>query len=178
MASTTKTLSKANLTITFAVSCSENNGITVELDDELNDGASCFLFGDKAYFRIYTIPLGLKYDIYITALSSQGAVHKVNTAILQTGLEQDIEFIEEVNATTEKPIKDLISCNWYGRNLGVMTKADDGGVKVAAIGSKPRIGIANVRYTSQYDSWYLTISNAPEDTFPVIVYIVEREDQS
>ena len=45
---------ESSVSIEFRVSCEDEGALlSVELDDDLNEGRTCFLYGEKVYFRVY-----------------------------------------------------------------------------------------------------------------------------
>ncbi|MEA3479749.1 MAG: hypothetical protein U9R60_16320, partial [Bacteroidota bacterium] len=64
----------ASVTIDFEAVCvGAENYLSAELDSDLNEGRSCFHYGEPAYFRVYRYP----EDMVITLESSDGAITKV-----------------------------------------------------------------------------------------------------
>jgi hypothetical protein len=165
MASVNKTVVKTNTTITFAISCNANDSIQVELDTDLNGDKSCFLYGDTAWFRIFTSPLDMQFTIDVTAGSICEGSPELNTL---TDQEETLEFVEEIEANTARPILNLLEARWLGNNLGTITKSGVSSLKAAVKG----LGVMKVKYESQYHLRGLTLQDqSPETEFPVIVLI-------
>jgi hypothetical protein len=179
MASTNKTTAKANLTISFATRCDVSDSINVELDADLNEDKSCFLYGDTAYFRVYTNPLDMEYDMYISDPSASLFVywppgHSL-TVLPTEDKEETLEFVEEETASLEKPTEALDSTLWYGNNLGVLILSGNQEVRVSNKVNDMYFGTCKITYKAPYKVYGLILYTKAETEWPVIVYIKQKE---
>jgi hypothetical protein len=176
-----KTAAKANLSITFASDCEPGNEITIELDGKLNDDKSCFLFGQTAYFRVYTKPLLLEYDTFCSDSTASIFYQSYETADNdQTRQTQQIEFLEEQTGTLDKPASSLVSQKWFGNDLGTITLVSPKSILAPTKVSGMYFGVAELKYIAPYRVYGLIVyaktelQLSEEKNFPVIVYLKEK----
>jgi hypothetical protein len=176
-----KTAAKANLSITFASDCEPGNEITIELDADLNDDKSCFLFGQTAYFRVYTKPLDLVFDIYCSdPLASIFYKENVTESNDQTKQVQQIEFIEEQQGTLDKPASSLTSYKWFGNDLGTIELKSPKAILAQNKVNDMYFGVAELKYIAPYRVYGLIVYTktsaqlSDDKNFPVIVYLKEK----
>ena len=157
----------SSLTITFKSVTTGKGDITIELDDEKNNGKTEFSYTDTAYFRVYADP-GMNISVYATdgSISNEGG--GVSTE------KEFKEFIDSRTATTNKPISAIVSNRWYGNNLGSITKT---GIREVSCTEEPdaasgRIGICEVEYTSHFSRYGLTIGQRDDKEYKVLVIVV------
>jgi hypothetical protein len=153
---------ESSVVIEFKTSCEAEDGLlSVELDDELNGGRSCFLYGEKVYFRVYH-----SANLTITVESSNGSVFLESTGATDTE-EENISFANTNEASAAKTILTLGSYSWFGRSLGTLLHV--GGSAVRA--GKSGVAIAAVIYTTQYDVYSITLSDQGIESYPVLVLV-------
>jgi hypothetical protein len=93
--------------------------ISIELDDEMNGGRTCFLPGEEFYIKVYS---PISYDIYTTGGSVRERL---------TGIAEDVPDPNDPNAdeweyvnfsgwegSASKPIYDMIDEEWCFHELG------------------------------------------------------------
>ena len=192
---------KANstLTVTFMTNCeSQNANINVELDSVANAETDCFQYGQHAFFKMYTNPIDMHVELFVTAGNlmltgshSSLSGNNVNVGILPANLIDEpvpfdtdeepyeiTQFVDEAIVGSDKPIRDipLAEYRWFGNDWGAITRHSDS----QFICSDPSIetehvAISGVRYTTQFRRAGLTLEapTNPPDEFPVIVYIIE-----
>jgi hypothetical protein len=178
-----KTAAKANLSITFASDCEPGNEIVIELDADLNDDKSCFLFGQTAYFRVYSKPLNLEFDTFCSD-STASIFFKENVTAQndETEQTQQIEFIEEQTGTLDKPASSLLSQKWFGNDLGTIALVSPKSILAPNKVSDMYFGVAELKYIAPYRVYGLIVYTKTElqlsedKNFPVIVYLKEKTE--
>ncbi len=162
----------ASIAITFTAVGEGSNQIIIELDEKRNKGKARFVYGDKAYFRIYT-PQGVKYSIH----STDGKISKV--ASFSSTEEELAQFIQDRDVNLQKPIGSIISTKWFGNSLddtkhgGKIVKKDTFTIECPTQPnpSTGAIGIVDVKYSSHYDLYYITLTKKDEPEYPVLVVV-------
>ncbi len=159
----------ASLSITFTAS-SETGDIVIELDDDRNNGKSEFLYGEKAYFKVFYDP---SLVLYVT--SSDGTITSEGNG--QEIVEDDYEFISDSEQTVSKPIMSIVDYTWLGNSLGTISKT---GLYTFECSDTPdpsnNIGVARVRYASQFARYAVTVGSKPYDTYNVVVSCVGKNE--
>ena len=158
-------IAKASIVLTFAASCAEEEGhyITAEMDDEKNQGKTCFLYGEKIYFRVITIPK----DMNIRLESSDGSVSNEGTGYFE--YEEDVQFANTNEANTQYPIDSIISSEWLGNSLGSISVIGDNTIRTTESG----VAILRLRYGVTYRSYAATVGPRDYPEYSILVYIEE-----
>ena len=156
----------ASLTITFKSFISEED-ILIELDEEKNNGKTEFLYGEKAYFKVYAP------DINYQIVSSDGTI--TSEGIGQETVEETLEFVEGREQTTSKPIVAINSYSWLGNSLGNISKKDIKTIQAEkepdAIGPNG-IGLLRLQYSTQFIRYSITVPQKQEAEYEVLVVVV------
>lgn len=165
---------KGSVSVTFSYRC--NASIAVELDADLNDDKSCFLYGETVYFRMYSIPSRIPVDIY----TSMGNAVLNNNFLSENVEDQEAAFTDEKSFTVTKPIiTGPSNVRWFGNDWGPLVKVDQGTMRASAATDEKILAqhVANCMYdyTTEYRSGYLNGVYSSEDKVNVTVYIIERE---
>jgi len=156
-------IAKASIVLTFAASCvAEDHFINVEMDDEKNQGKTCFLYGEKIYFRVFTNPK----DMNIRLESSDGSISNEGTSYFE--YEEDVQFPNVNEANTQYPIDSIISQDWLGNSLGSISISN-----TTIRTSETGVAILRLRYGVLYRSYAVTVGPKDYDEYPVLVYIEE-----
>lgn len=159
----------ASLTITFTASA-DTGDIVIELDDDMNNGRSEFLYGEKAYFKVFYDP---SLVLYVT--SSDGVITAEGMG--QDSVEDDYEFTDGTEQSVSKPIMSIIDYTWFGNNLGTIRKT---GLYTFECADTPdpatKVGIARVQYASQFARYAITVGTKPYDTYSVMVSCVGKNE--
>ncbi|KJR41316.1 hypothetical protein MCHI_002785 [Candidatus Magnetoovum chiemensis] len=171
---------KNSITLSFSTICAtdtgltdeENKDITVEPDEDRNEGKTCFAFGEKYYFDVFTIPP----DMAITLSTTDGAVKyegeftkQVTEQVVFTTLAADEENSSN-NADTAKYIQSLDSVTFYGADLGALTKIGSKTVKCANFGHS----VAEITYTTTYRLYSVTCPPRDTSPYPIDVLVMEE----
>ena len=158
----------ASLTITFkSITDSKSGNVSIELDDEKNNGKTEFMYGEKAYFRVFADP-----GMSVSVLSTDGAISNEGAGVsTETELK---EFVEKDTAETSKAIEGIVSHRWLGQDLGNITKS---GIKEIKSSQKPdiangKIGMAEIKYTAHYKRYALSVGQKNEAEYSVLVVVV------
>lgn len=157
---------KANqsVTITFSKAVAgggdQEGNLVVELDEEKNAGKSQFLYGEKAYFKVYKYPASM----VLTLTSTDGAISSEGSGTSPE--EENIAFSNTNEASSSKPVKSIDSSMWFGASLGSVS-AD--GSKITA--SQSGIGVLNLKYKSDFLRYAIVVPVKDYDEYPVIVFI-------
>lgn len=155
-----------SITIQFGV-IGDAGKVAIELDEDMNQGKTQFAYGSKAYFQVYADP-GLTVDIIKTdgTLTSEG----VGTRLF----DEQVQFIDAQTAELGKPIRSIESYQWYGQNLGTITKTGIYQIKCAQAPniSLGKIGIANVSYKADFTRYAISVPNKGVPEYPVLIVAV------
>jgi hypothetical protein len=103
----------ASLSVVFSNSCeaaASGCEVSLELDEELNGGASSFEVGDHIYYRVYPS------DVYSCFVSNGGTVSVICENKIAT-MTEEITFDGEVEASLSKPLSGNFSYTWLGDAL-------------------------------------------------------------
>ena len=144
------------------------DSLRAELDNERNNGKTSFQPGDQVYFRVYKGEGISSYTVKKTA----GGVSKIESDETET-VKETLQFINESIASVSKPVKTppAISVDWYGTDLGTLSKAGDSAVKASG-GGDGKIGICEAEYTTEYDVWLLTPPSGMPSEYAILIVIV------
>lgn len=153
-------------------------GITVELDDKLNAGRSCFEPGETFWVRVYS---PVDYTLYLTG----GNAFLDNTAVVVTipdpdnneGEEWEYINFSDWTGSTSKPIYGLIEKHWCFHELGeVQWKQSYNSLYVNVPDGSTDLGygVLRMKYQSEYDLWKITAPTAGHD-IKLIAYATDSE---
>ena len=134
--------------------------LVVELDAEKNEDKSQFLYGEKAYFRIYTYP----GNMGITITESDGNVTSEGSG--KSEEEEDIVFTDANEGSCSKPVSSIISSKWLGNSLGSVSAE---GTKITV--SSKGVAVLKLKYKASFRRYALSLSAKSEDSYTVIVYV-------
>lgn len=157
-------------TISF-VTQETDSSIKIALDNERNLDSqggvkSSFLFGDTAYFRVYSdTPDG------VFAVSTDGTVTSMG-AFTEDVTDEIVTFITKNTTEPDKPVSSISSYTWLGKSLGAVTLDGAYSLRCADVPkpSEGQIASAAVSYRSVYRLFGLTLSKKNRDVYPVTVY--------
>ena len=125
---------------------SEDEGlITIELDATRNGDKTTFTQGDAVYIRVF-------HDRDYTGLISAGSAELIAIDEIFEAEPEYLDFVREEEPETARYIDSIISFEWYGNDLGTVTKSDANKVKASGSGENT-IGTGYLRYTSKCDVW-------------------------
>ncbi len=163
-------VTKSSITVTFKALCvaEPGHGITAELDAERNEGKSCFTYGEKVYFRVYTYP----QDMRITLTPSDGSINAEGSST-ETIEDEILTFADTKEASTHRYIKAITSYDWFGTSLGQITCI--GGSTIVA--AKEGCAVLQLTYTSFYRVYSITVPPRDYETYLVLILIKEVEEE-
>ena len=153
---------ESSITVEFKTQCEvDGEFLTVELDSDLNGDRSCFLYGEKVYFRVYYSPA-----LTITIESSDGSIFL--ESLNSSGEEsENVSFADTNEANVSKLIKAITSYSWFGRSLGSILKTGITSIRASNKG----VAIVAIEYTTQYDVYSIMLSDKGIETYPVLVLV-------
>lgn len=152
----------SSVTVEFKTQCDvAGELLSVELDAELNMDRTCFLYGEKVYFRVYHSPA-----LTITVTPSDGSVFLENVGS-SSSEEENISFVDTNEASVNKAINVLSSYSWFGRSLGSIVKTGWTSIRSALSG----VAIAAVAYTTSYDVYSIMLLDKGVESYPVLVLV-------
>jgi hypothetical protein len=165
-------MANQTITITFVSETGDGGGgagneiIQVELDSERNNGKTRFLFGEKAYFKIYKYPSTMR----LTLDSTDGTIFDEGSGTSDE--EELITFSNSNEGSADKPIKSVTSSNWIGRSLGSISAA---GRTVTA--SQKGIGVLDFKYKADFIRKSISVPvKDGYDEYPVVVLVSGGEE--
>lgn len=157
----------SSLTITFSKTGAGIENIVIEPDEEKNDGKSSFLYGEKAYFKVFADP-----DLELILKSTDGTLTDEGQG--QEQVEEEITFLERAEQNTRKPCLSLTSYDWLGNSLASITKTGLFLIK-CELTPEPAgdngIGLARLKYNTQFKRYGIKVLEKPYDEYSVIVNI-------
>lgn len=189
--------SSSSITINFQTSCQgEGSLLIIEADDEMNQGRSCFLYGEKYYFKVYMFPVNMVLDL----IASDGTITpegQGTDTIPITGISgvtdqspEYVSFTNEREGSTSKPITDASgqadlfrsNCYWLSQSglvsaivNGVSTQipAPDPTVSAGNMLAipDPVIGVYRVQYPSFFKRYAISLPSRPYAEYPVTIYV-------
>ncbi len=190
--------SSSSITINFQTSC-QNAGdiLVIESDEEMNQGKTCFLYGEKYYFKIYPFPVNMVLDIIpsdgIIAPEGSGVDTIPITGIsgIQDQSPEYVNFTNSDNGKTSKPVTDTdgqsdlfrSNCYWLTQsgNVAAMVNGSETHIvapePVISAGDtltvpQPIIAVYRVQYPSYFKRFSLTLSNRPYNEYPIVIYVM------
>lgn len=160
----------AAITVSFGQTDEEvdaSKGITLELNDVLNDGKTSFDFGEKVHIRCFTQPGAMALNNAEATYGTPGGPTGEDTLAVE---DEVISFIDTDTANTAKPVDSGFSYSWMGNAMGIVTVQADGTLKAAQSGT----GVLKVSYTTRFRKITLVAPQpSGEDSYQVIVSIKE-----
>lgn len=159
-------MAKQTITITFIVAPPIEDAIYVELDAEMNFDKTQFVYGEKAYFKVYTIPSDLAIILIPTdgSISAEGSGTETIEDELLTFTET--EEGENNQTSVSKPVVSIISSSWLGNSLGALSAA---GFEITA--TQLGVGVCKITYSTSFRRYALSLSAKDEDSYIVVVLI-------
>ncbi len=157
----------ATITITFTATA-ETGDVVIELDNEMNKGKTQFLYGEKAYFKVFYDP-----SLVLSVTASDGTITEEGYG--QEQIEETFNFVDTNEVKVRKPILSLVETTWFGQSLGSLQK--DGLFKLVASeqpNPENKVAIAKVKYVTQFKRYAIRVSNKPYDEYPVLVSVVGK----
>lgn len=154
-------MAEQSISISFVTSeVAAGEALVVELDAEKNEDKTQFLYGEKAYFRVYTYP----GDMDLTITESDGTITLEGSG--ESEEEEDIAFANVSEGSCSKPVKSITSSKWLGNSLGSVSAE---GTKITT--SKEGVAVLKLKYKADFRRYALSLSTKEEDSYTVIVYI-------
>jgi hypothetical protein len=160
------TRAESTLTVDIAETCKIRYGtvfaLSMELDEEYNNGKTCFAPGERAYFKIYASG---PYRRGATLGNSYRDAANIGETVTEY-----ISFTS-FSGSASKPVWNITNYEWVGKSLGpikilkgsnrIITDEDE---------DKDGYGVILVTYDTRFNRFY-HICNQEAD---VIVYAIER----
>lgn len=163
-------LAKASLTIEFVSSTADGHSLSLEVNENDNNGKTSFSVGDTVYFRLFQIG-----DFDYNIGSTNGSINLNNSSLL-ADKEEDVTFEPgDKTKDLQSPIDTISNVYWYGNSLGSVTKT---GFNSIVLGTQAdSYGVANIKYKSPYKKYSLIngCNFIPPDIgkFVVLIYAYE-----
>jgi len=152
----------SSVTVEFKIQCDAvGEALSVELDAALNMDRTCFLYGEKVYFRVYHSPA-----LTITVISSDGSVF-LESLGSSSDEEENVSFADTNEGSVSKAIAVLYSHSWFGRSLGTIVKTGWTSIRSALSG----VAIAKVLYSTSYDVYSIMLPDKGVESYPVLVLV-------
>ena len=161
----------AKVTVSFVTS-QQDEDIRIESDPERNTDYSGslkrkFLYGDTAYFRVYSSAPHL-----LSVCSTDGDITDMGIYSEDVKNEPAV-FITGNTAKTEKPVTAVTAYRWLGNSLGGIST---NGIYAVAASESPDpaeglIASVGLDYRTSYRLYGLTPPKKGVDEYPVTVYV-------
>lgn len=154
-------MAEQSITISFCSEVSEEGqSLVMDLDEEENDEKTQFLYGTKAFFRVFKFPYTLSVELFKSdgTLAGEGS----GTA----DIEETITFANTDTASISKPGASLVSYSWLGNSLGSVS-IEGGTVKSSKVG----VGVLRLVFRAPFDRHSVTLGEKEDiDEYPVIIF--------
>ena len=176
---TSRTVGSLSVTITEScLSLTDNKQIKIELDDDLNNGETCFEPNTDIFLRFYLTP----QDLSITAEVTNGTLYATGGGGLSDH-EEDIT-ITDGEGSASYPIESVSSIEWLGRaqcDIGDVTY-DTGyshlncptgectGSPEGDDSCDVTYGVIRITYTSRYINYVVNVPEAGK----AVIYAYEN----
>lgn len=134
--------------------------LQVELDSDRNEGETRFLFGSKAYYKIFKSPT----DLVIVQVQSDGVITDEGV-----GTEEVTEYITFANtnkATINYPLDSVVSAEWAGNDLGALSYTGN-----VITSSQVGVGVLKVVYNVIFTRHAISVNVEGVETYAVLIYI-------
>lgn len=156
-----------SVTIQFGIIGGGVGRVSIELDEEMNQGKTQFAYGSKAYFQVYSDP-----GMSVQVVKSDGTLTTEGSG--QREFVDQVVFVEEQTADLAKPISSVTGYTWFGQSLGVITKT---GVYQITTAQAPdvasgKIGVADVKYKANFARYSISVPNKGVPEYPVLIVAV------
>jgi hypothetical protein len=160
-------MSVSSLTITFSALGEGADSVQIELDDELNGDRSQFVYGEVANFLVFLDDSKYDYQVFAT----DGVL--INNGSRTVNRDFDYQFVDTPIQSLQYPINDILSYQWYGNNLGAITKNSLFEVKCAITPdpSNGTIGIGDGVISTTGHSHGISIQDKPLPEYPVLIIV-------
>lgn len=154
-------MAEQSISITFVTEkVAAGEALVVELDTEKNDDKTQFLYGEKAYFKIYTFP----EDMVLVVTPSDGDITLEGSG--ESEEEEVVLFTNVSESSCSKPVSSITDSKWLGTSLGSVSAV---GQKITV--SSEGVAVLNLEYKAKFRRYALSLSEKEEDEYVVIVYI-------
>jgi hypothetical protein len=159
---------KGSFSLKFSKTCtsdaSSDKGIEFAEDTERNGDSTCHLYGNQIYFRVFCTPPDMKISIAATS----GTL--INYGEYTDEVTDDVTFDDTNEASAGKYIDSGLSIEYYGTDLGAVTKTGDRKLQAETSG----VAIAAITYTTRYRLYSITIPTQTKDEWKVFIYAKEQ----
>ena len=145
--------------ITFSEGAAAD-GIWLQLDEAMNQGASRFAYGTKGYYQVFTCPDGLPLGFAL----SDGKNSSEGNGTLE--VEEFVNFIETDKGSTRLPIFKITETKWLGRSLGGVAALGGTSIKAAKSG---KAAVLKIRYLAKFRRFAVYLRSRDEAEYPVLV---------
>jgi hypothetical protein len=134
--------------------------LQVELDSDRNEGETRFLFGSKAYYRIFKSPT----DLVIAQTQSDGII--TSEGVGTEEITEYITFADTNKGTIGYPLDSIVSAAWLGNDLGALSYV--GNIVTA---SQTGVGVLKVVYNAIFTRHAISVNVDGETEYAVLIYI-------
>jgi len=134
--------------------------LQVALDSDRNDGETRFLFGSKAYYKIFKSPS----DLIIAQVQSAGII--TDEGVGTEEVTENIAFANTNKGTISYPLNSLVSADWLGNDLGALAYV--GNIVTA---SQSGVGVLKLVYNTSFTRHAISVNVDGVETYAVLIYI-------
>lgn len=152
-------MAEQSITISFYSEVAADGSLNLDLDSEMNDDKTQFLYGVKAYFRVFKYPI----DMVVELIKSDGTLAEEGSGVSEE--EEMVMFVNTDTSSINKPLKSIVSYEWFGTSLGAISA--EGNVIKSSISG---VGVLKLTYESDFNRHSITIGEKESDEYPVIVF--------
>lgn len=134
--------------------------LQADLDSEANDGETRFLFGSKAYYRIFKSPT----DLVVAQVQSAGVITDEGN-----GTDEITEYITFANTNRGRigyPLESVVSAEWLGNDLGALSYVGN-----IVTSSQVGVGVLKVVYNVIFTRHSISANAEGETEYAVLIYI-------
>lgn len=160
-------MANAAITVTFVTEdeLTDEDGnvytsLQVELDSDRNEGETRFLFGSKAYYKIFKSPT----DLIIVQTQSDGVITDEGAGTEEVTIY--ITFANTNKGTLNYPLDSIVSAEWLGNDLGALSYTGN-----IVTSSKSGVGVLKVVYNAIFTRHAISVNADGVTEYAVLIYI-------
>lgn len=160
-------MAETSLTVTFVTDVITddsgtpiNASIQVALDSVRNNDRTQFLYGSKAYFKVYSAPS----DMSLQLIASDGTITEEGSGT--EDIDDVVTFGNSDNGSVTYPVQSIVASEWLGKSLGAVHGE---GNRVVSVNSG--VGILDVTYRTPFRRYAISVPTKDVDEYAVAIYI-------
>lgn len=155
-------MAEQSITINFySEVAEEDQRLVLDLDSDVNEEKTQFLYGEKCHFRVFKYPT----DLVVTLHKSDGSISEEGSGVSEE--EENITFVNTDSGSVSKPVRSVTSYEWLGASLGSVSA-----IGTAIKASQSGIAVLKLKYKSEFTRHAVSVSTKETETYPVVILAV------